>query len=114
MILAEKQGEYLKDTADSLKDTAESLDDTASTIRDIEKGQLIREFGSQEQVTMFDISMSPDGLTALSGSSDKTIVQWHLMNPSLDELKDWININRYVRPLTCTERELYRIEPLCE
>jgi WD40 repeat protein/serine/threonine protein kinase len=81
---------------------------------DIEKGELIREFSGGEQVTVFDISMSPEGLTALSGSSDRTIIHWQLMNLSLDELKDWIDSNRYVRPLTCEERDLYRIEPLCE
>jgi WD40 repeat protein len=81
---------------------------------DVERGQLIREFRGQEPVTVFDISMSPDGLTALSGSSDRTIVLWQLLNPSMDELKDWISVNRYVRPLTCDERELYRIEPLCD
>jgi hypothetical protein len=37
-----------------------------------------------------------------------------LAAPSLDELLDWVAANRYVRELTCDERELYRIEPLCE
>ena len=31
-----------------------------------------------------------------------------------DELVNWTLANCYVRDLTCTERELYRIEPLCE
>jgi hypothetical protein len=37
-----------------------------------------------------------------------------LAAPSLDELLDWVAANRYVRELTCDERELYQIEPLCE
>ncbi len=36
------------------------------------------------------------------------------MTPALGEMLDWIEENRYVRDLTCQERELYRIEPLCE
>jgi hypothetical protein len=33
---------------------------------------------------------------------------------SLDKVRAWIDDNRYVRELTCEERETYRIEPLCE
>jgi len=58
--------------------------------------------------------MSPDGRTGLVGSSTQMIIQWQLATPSLDELFDWVGANRYVRELTCDERELYRIEPLCE
>ena len=63
---------------------------------------------------IFDIAMSPDGSTVLSGSSERTIVQWRLDNPTLDELVSWIEENRYVRQLTCEERAMYQIEPLCE
>jgi hypothetical protein len=27
---------------------------------------------------------------------------------------DWIEANRYVPELTCPQRDLYRIEPLCD
>ena len=32
----------------------------------------------------------------------------------LDELIDWTHANRYLRELTCDEREQYRVEPLCD
>ena len=32
----------------------------------------------------------------------------------MDEVRNWIDDNRYVRKLSCEERELYLIEPLCE
>ncbi len=32
----------------------------------------------------------------------------------MDEVCDWIDDNRYVRELSCEERELYLIKPLCE
>ncbi|MGD9100326.1 MAG: hypothetical protein PVF45_07585, partial [Anaerolineae bacterium] len=80
---------------------------------DLETGELIRRFGRPGQM-IFDIEMSADGSTAFSGSSDTTIMQWRLDNPSLDELRAWIQANRYVRELSCEERELYQIEPLCD
>jgi WD40 repeat protein len=79
---------------------------------DLETGEAVRRWGGHGVV--FDISLAPDGHTALVGSSDTTIVQWRLENPSLDELGAWIQANRYVRDLTCQERELYRVEPLCD
>ena len=35
-------------------------------------------------------------------------------NSSLDALKARVTANRYVPELTCTEREMYQIEPLCD
>ena len=81
---------------------------------DLENAELIRQFGYAEPAIIFDVAMSPDGSTALSGSSEQTIVQWRLDNPTLDELMAWIEQNRYVRDLTCEERAMYQIEPLCE
>jgi WD40 repeat protein len=80
----------------------------------LKTGDMIREFGYSEPAVVFDISMSPDGLTALSSSVDQAITEWSLHNPSLDELRDWIATNRYVRELTCDERARYQIEPLCQ
>jgi WD40 repeat protein/DNA-binding SARP family transcriptional activator len=81
---------------------------------DLETGELIRRFKDPHTGVVFDSAMSPDGRTGLAGSSAQTIIQWQLAAPSLDELLDWVAANRYVRELTCDERELYRIEPLCE
>ena len=81
---------------------------------DLETAELIRQFGYAEPAIIFDIAMSPDGTTALSGSSQQTIVQWRLDSTTLDELIAWIEQNRYVRELTCEERAMYQIEPLCE
>ena len=36
------------------------------------------------------------------------------LNQSLDELIGWIRDNRHLREFTCEERDIYRIEPLCE
>jgi len=42
------------------------------------------------------------------------MIQWQLATPTGDQLLKWITDNRYVRDLTCAERENYRIEPLCD
>lgn len=80
---------------------------------DLQSGLLVRRFGAPGTV-IFDVTIAPDGQTAYIGSSDRTIVQWTLGNSSLTELRAWIQGNRAVRTLTCTERALYDVKPLCE
>jgi WD40 repeat protein/DNA-binding SARP family transcriptional activator len=80
---------------------------------DLESGELVREFGYSGPAVVFDLALSPDGRTALSGSIDQTITQWSIDYPDLEGLLDWIEANRYVRELTCEERARYQIEPLC-
>jgi len=87
---------------------------------DLQTGQEIHRFRGHDTDFIFDIAISPDALagtgalTALSCGTDQTIIQWQLDMPSQEELQEWIAYNRYVRNLTCDERELYQIEPLCE
>jgi WD40 repeat protein len=79
----------------------------------LETGREIRRFRGHDGY-IYDIAISPDGRTALSGATDRAIIQWDLNTPTLDELTAWIETNRYVRELTCEERETYQIEPFCE
>jgi WD40 repeat protein len=79
---------------------------------DLETGELIRR--SDGHGILFDVALNPNGQTALFGSSDTTITEWRLQNPSPSELERWIEDNRYVRELTCEERARYQIEPLCD
>ncbi len=58
------------------------------------------------------VTYSQDGKDALSGSRDATIRLWRIFS-SADDLVEWVHANRYVRDLTCGERQQYRIEPLC-
>jgi len=62
----------------------------------------------------FDLTLSPDDQTIYSVSADETLVAWHIDDPSLAGILDWITGNRYVRELTCAEREQYGVEPLCD
>jgi WD40 repeat protein/DNA-binding SARP family transcriptional activator len=86
--------------------------DGALMLWDLETGRLIRR--SEGHGVIFDLTLSADGETVFFGSSDTTIILWRLSNPGSAALKEWIKENRYVRPLSCAERELYRVEPLCE
>jgi len=75
---------------------------------DLKTGELVRQSGGHGII--FDISIAPDGESAFFGSSDRTLTQWRLSNPSLDELRDWIQANRFVRDLTCAEQATFQIE----
>ena len=58
------------------------------------------------------VVFSQDGQYALSGSRDTTVRLWRIF-PSRDDLVQWVHANRYVRDLTCSERQQYEIRPLC-
>lgn len=62
---------------------------------DLKTGELVRR--STGHGVMMDITLSPDGRSVLAGSSDATIFRWRLDNPSLTELRAWVQANRYVR-----------------
>jgi WD40 repeat protein len=63
---------------------------------------------------VYSAVFSPDGKTAYAVAQDGKLVEWHIAEKSLPELLDWIQANRYVRELTCDERQQYNIEPLCK
>ncbi len=79
---------------------------------DLNTGELIRRFG-RSGIT-FDIALNENGRFALVGSSDTTVTLWGLQTRTAAEMVAWIQEHRYVRELSCEERALYGIEPLCE
>ena len=84
------------------------------TLWDFETGAFIRRFllgGQQDAVS--DVDFSPDGTKLATGSTGST-VSAQLWELDTTTPLDWVLENRHVREFTCTERELYRIEPLCE
>jgi WD40 repeat protein len=58
--------------------------------------------------------LGPGGETAFSVSLDGQLIEWQVADLPLEELIEWTHANRYVRELTCEEREQYRVEPLCD
>ena len=80
---------------------------------DLPTGRVLHHFASRANLPTYP-AITPDGRYVLAGSQDFTITMWRLETLSLDELREWIQANRVVRQLTCPERELYGVEPLCE
>ncbi len=63
---------------------------------------------------VYTVLFSPDGRTAYAASLDGKLIEWHIAEKSLPELLNWIDSNRYVRELTCEERQQYHVDPLCK
>ncbi len=77
---------------------------------DYSSGEEIYQFNFQQSV--LNVEFSQDG-TAFLSLLDGRLIEWHIAEQPLPQLLDWINANRYVRPLTCDERQQYHIGPLC-
>jgi WD40 repeat protein len=84
--------------------------DGTSSLWDIETGDVLRRYGNG-WVMRFDFT--EDGKQALAGYRDGTLEMWRI-DSTLEELLSWTENNRYVPELTCEQRELYNVEPLCE
>ncbi|MBZ0280692.1 MAG: TIR domain-containing protein, partial [Anaerolineae bacterium] len=85
--------------------------DSTLILWDVVSGESIRRFEGHTSAVS-SIAFSPDGRTVLSGSSDSTLILWRL--DTLDELIQWTHDNRQVDKLTCANRLLYNVRPLCE
>ena len=76
-------------------------------------GEILRRFEGH-MGWVFDVEFSADGERLYSASADGTVREWRISDWKLDDLLAWVHENRYIRNVTCEERALYRIEPLCE
>jgi len=54
-----------------------------------------------------------DGSQALAGYRNGAVELWRI-DATLEQLLEWTQANRYIPEPTCNQRELYRLEPLCE
>lgn len=85
--------------------------DSTIIVWEVESGAELRRLsGHSDDVR--SVAFSADGKTVLSGSGDGTMRLWQV-SLSLNDLVTWVNQNRYVRELTCAERALYTVAPLC-
>ena len=86
-------------------------DDKTMILWNIATGtELARYQGHTEGVN--GVVFSPDGQSIFSASLDNTLAQWRIP-PSVTETIEWAQANRYIRELTCTERERFQLLPLC-
>lgn len=79
---------------------------------DFATGQELRTLKVHRQ-PVYSVAFSPNSQTVFSVSSDGMLVEWKITEKSLPDLLDWISKNRYVAPLTCSEKSQYHVEPLC-
>jgi WD40 repeat protein len=61
---------------------------------------------------VWDVKFSPDNHSILSGGRDKTVRLWRI--DTFDELTLWTYANRYILPLSCEQRKVYRIAVQCD
>jgi WD40 repeat protein len=86
-------------------------DDTTLILWDASSGQPIRRYtGHSAPVT--GLALRGDGRLAVSATGGDTIIVWQI--EGLRDVVDWTQANRYVYPLTCSEREQFNVEPLCD
>lgn len=83
--------------------------DQTMALWDAESGDLLRRYQPSRPVT--SLAFLPDGATAVSGG-ESGIIFWNIA-PYPDGPVAWARANRYIPELTCDQRELYRVEPLC-
>lgn len=84
--------------------------DTTVRLWDIATGEEINRY-EQHSDWVQEIVFSPDESFAVSASQDLTLRRW-LVRRSADGIIDWARDNRYIRQLSCAERQSYRLE--CE
>jgi len=93
-------------TADGELLVTTSSDQTVRTW-DIETGEELHRY-SEHTNWVLEVVLSPDESTLLSAAEDNTARLWRL-DRDLDQLLSFIEDDRFVRDLTCAEREVYRV-----
>lgn len=73
---------------------------------DVVTGDIEQQFTAASQ-PIFSVAFHPNAQVGISGGEDGVVQLWWTFD--LPQLMSWTETNRYVRPLTCAERELYRI-----
>jgi WD40 repeat protein len=76
----------------------------------VETGDVIRRYSN---AGVYQPAFGPDGRTVFVGFRGESPELWRI-DDMLDELLEWTQENRYIPELTCEQRELYRVLPLCD
>ena len=84
--------------------------DTTVRMWDIASGEELHRF--DEHIDWIqEVVFSPDETLAVSAGQDFALRLWQIMR-SADEVIEWARNNRYIRELSCAERQSYRLK--CE
>lgn len=61
-----------------------------------------------------NVTFGPDDRTIFTSSYVGNVAEWYVADQSLQDLRNWVESNRYIRDFTCIEREMYQITPYCD
>ena len=86
--------------------------DNVMVLWDMETGQALRRFQGVSWI-IGAVAFSPDGFHAVSGDTIGNVIMWRLFDTP-NEIIAWAHDNRYIRHLTCSERVLFDVTPLCD
>ena len=81
---------------------------SGTSLLKMDTGDIIRRYVGHAE----SLSFSPNGDHAVIGFLSGEVMLWRI-DSTLDELITWVQDNRNIPELTCEQRKLYRIEPLC-
>ena len=84
--------------------------DTTIRMWDVASGEELNRY-DQHGDWVQEIVLGPDESFAVSASQDFTLRRWRVRRTA-DAIIDWARDNRYIRELSCAERQSYRLE--CE
>lgn len=84
--------------------------DGALLVWDLETGRRVADLRVQN-VTLWSVDVTQDSI--VTGADDNRVQLWRF-DDTVEAIRDWVLDNRYVRELTCSEREQFDVEPLCE
>jgi WD40 repeat protein/serine/threonine protein kinase len=85
--------------------------DNTTILWDLQTGEMLRRWGGENNGATA-LALSPDGHDAVVGFADGRVELWRI-DATLDDLITWVRANRYIPELTCEQRNLYQLEPLC-
>ena len=95
-------------TADATLGIGASTDGT-TILWDLETGEMIRRYNANPFTALF----SSDKHYAVMSENPDFVELWRI-DATLDELLTWTRANRYIPELTCEQRTLYQLVPLCD
>ncbi|MCB9453078.1 MAG: protein kinase [Anaerolineaceae bacterium] len=90
------------------RDGRYGLEGIMGQLRDLDSGEVIRKYDGLSLVSWFAL----DSRTAIVIGPSTGTELWRI-DLTLDDLIAWVHANRYIPELTCEQRDLYRLEPLC-
>ncbi len=106
------RGDFLVDFSPDGQYAASGSQDASAIVWDVESGELLRRW-SEPGGSVIGVDFSQDGRQLWLATADGEVNAWELVL-DLDELLAWTADNRYVRDLTCSEKELYQLAGQCD